>query len=138
MTWWCGYKAYGRGGVYVANRHRRDAARADEHQPHTVYLQPRYMCRGLRTLCLLDIPSGEYIEFMVSISKDGKIIDVMTTYQSESKGFGDVCATDEYTEQFRGAVAGDIVITEECNDTARHVEEGKAWLEKTFIEIRNM
>ena len=58
-------------------------------------------------------PSGEYIEFMVSISKDGKIIDVMTTYQSESKGYGDVCATDEYTEQFRGAVAGDIVITEE-------------------------
>ena len=32
----------------------------------------------------------------------------------------------------------DIVITEECDDTARHVEEGKAWLEKTFIEIRNM
>ena len=58
-------------------------------------------------------PSGEYITFTVSISADGKIIDVMTTYQSESKGFGDVCATDEYTEQFRGAVAGDIVITEE-------------------------
>ena len=58
-------------------------------------------------------PSGEYITFTVSISADGKIIDVITTYQSESKGFGDVCATDAYTEQFRGAVSGDIVITEE-------------------------
>ena len=32
----------------------------------------------------------------------------------------------------------DLIITSEGDDTARHVEEGKAWLEKTFIEIRNM
>ena len=58
-------------------------------------------------------PSGEYIEFMVCISADGKIIDVKTTYQSESQGYGDACATDEYTEQFKGATADKIVITPE-------------------------
>ena len=58
-------------------------------------------------------PSGEYILFSVCISADGKIIDVITTYQSESENYGDKCATDEYTEQFKGAIAGDIVITEE-------------------------
>lgn len=58
-------------------------------------------------------PSGEYIKFMVSISPDGKIIDVKTTYQSESDGWGAYCETDEYTEQFKGAIAGDIVITPE-------------------------
>ena len=58
-------------------------------------------------------PSGEYIYLSVAISAEGKIIDVVTTAQSESKGYGDVCATDEYTEQFKGAEAGDIVITPE-------------------------
>ena len=58
-------------------------------------------------------PSGEYIKFMVCISPDGKIIDVKTTYQSESDGYGNVCETDEYTEQFKGAAAGDVVITPE-------------------------
>jgi electron transport complex protein RnfG len=59
-------------------------------------------------------PSGEYIEFMVCISADGVIIDVMTTSRgTESEGFGDVCETDVYTEQFRGATVDNIVITEE-------------------------
>ena len=57
-------------------------------------------------------PSGEYIEFTVCISAEGKIIDVKTTYQSESENYGDYCETDEYTEQFRGAVFGDIVLTD--------------------------
>ena len=59
-------------------------------------------------------PSGEYIEFMVCISADGVIIDVMTTSRgTESTGFGDVCETDAYTEQFRGATVDNIVMTEE-------------------------
>lgn len=58
-------------------------------------------------------PSGEYITFTVSISSDGTIIDVVTTYQSESENYGDYCETYEYTSQFRGATADDIVITEE-------------------------
>ena len=59
-------------------------------------------------------PSGEYIEFMVCISADGVIIDVMTTSRgTESENYGDVCETDAYTEQFRGATVDKIVITEE-------------------------
>ena len=58
-------------------------------------------------------PSGEYIYFSVCISPEGRIVDVITTAQSESKNYGDVCATDEYTEQFKGAVDSDIVITPE-------------------------
>ena len=42
-----------------------------------------------------------------------KIIDVVTTSQSESKGYGDVCATEEYTDQFKGATSDKIVITPE-------------------------
>ena len=58
-------------------------------------------------------PSGDYIYLTVAISPDGKIIDVVTTKQTESEGYGDVCETDAYTEQFKGATAGDIVITPE-------------------------
>ena len=51
---------------------------------------------------------------MVCISADGVIIDVMTTSRgTETAGIGDVCETDKYTEQFRGATVDNIVITEE-------------------------
>lgn len=58
-------------------------------------------------------PSGDYIYFSVCISPDGKIIDVVTTKQTESQGYGDACETDEYTEQFKGATADKIVVTPE-------------------------
>ncbi len=48
------------------------------------------------------VASGEYIKLMISISADGKIISTMTTYQSESKGIGDICADPSYYEQFNG------------------------------------
>ena len=58
--------------------------------------------------------SGEFIELAVCIGTNGVIIDVVTLSRgTESKGFGDVCETDAYTEQFRGAAAHNIVITEE-------------------------
>ena len=57
-------------------------------------------------------PSGKYIYLSVAISSDGRIIDVITTSrETESKGYGDVCEKDSYTEQFKGAAASDIVIT---------------------------
>ena len=59
-------------------------------------------------------PTDRYIEFIVCISADGVIIDVMTTSRgTETAGIGDVCETDKYTEQFRGATVDNIVITEE-------------------------
>lgn len=58
-------------------------------------------------------PSGDYIYLSVSISPDGKIIDVVTTKQTESDGYGNYCASDEYTQQFKGASSADIVITPE-------------------------
>lgn len=48
------------------------------------------------------VASGEYIKLMIAISADGKIISTMTTYQSESKGIGDICADPSYYEQFNG------------------------------------
>ena len=56
------------------------------------------------------IEEGE-IEIKISISADGKIIDVLTVKHGESKGFGDVCATEEYYDQYRGAENSDVVIT---------------------------
>lgn len=46
--------------------------------------------------------SGEYIVIRISLTADGKIIDCYTVYQSESKGYGDVCGTEEFYGQFAG------------------------------------
>ena len=46
--------------------------------------------------------SGEYIKVRVSITPDGKIIDTLTVYQSESAGIGDACAKESFYGQFDG------------------------------------
>lgn len=46
--------------------------------------------------------SGEYLVIRIALTADGKIIDCYTVYQNESKGFGDVCATEEFYGQFAG------------------------------------
>lgn len=51
------------------------------------------------------------IYISICISADGKIIDCVTTKQSESKGYGDVCGTDEYRNQWAGKTDDDIVIS---------------------------
>ena len=51
------------------------------------------------------------IIIMLSISADGKIIDVRTASHSESIGYGDGCATEEYYEQFKGKENGDITVS---------------------------
>ena len=51
------------------------------------------------------------IYISISITADGKIIDCATTKQSESKGYGDVCGTDEYRDQWTGKTNDDIVIS---------------------------
>lgn len=61
------------------------------------------------------IEAGQ-IEIKISISSDGKIIDVVTTKHQETKGYGDKCATDEYYDQYRGSSSSDIVITESNPD----------------------
>ncbi len=60
---------------------------------------------------LFEWGSGEKINITVSISADGKIIDVVTTAHNESKGYGDACATDEYTDSFKGASNADITVS---------------------------
>ena len=46
--------------------------------------------------------SGEYIKIRVSITADGKIVDCYTISQSETNGFGSVCAEEEFYGQFDG------------------------------------
>lgn len=48
------------------------------------------------------VASGEYIKLKVALTADGKIISVLTTYENETDGIGDVCATPDYYEQFNG------------------------------------
>ena len=55
--------------------------------------------------------NGTSIKIKLSISADGKIIDCLTVSHSESKGFGDKCATEEYYNQYIGASSSDIVIS---------------------------
>ena len=47
----------------------------------------------------------------LSISADGKIIDVITADHAESKGIGDVCATEDYYDQYKRKGDSDIVIS---------------------------
>lgn len=47
-------------------------------------------------------PSGEYIYITVSVTENGEIIDCLTTAQSESKGYGDACANEDFYGQFVG------------------------------------
>ncbi len=54
---------------------------------------------------------GTPIKIMLTISSDGKIIDCVTVSQSESKGFGDVCASEEYTAQYKDKGDADIEIS---------------------------
>lgn len=58
------------------------------------------------------IASGEYIEMIVSISKDGKIIDSQTLSQEETPGYGDLKLKDgAYNMEFIGkteAEAGEV------------------------------
>lgn len=58
-----------------------------------------------------DVPDDGRMSIMVSISEEGRIIDVITLSHKESKGYGDKCATEEYYKQFIGATDDDIVIS---------------------------
>lgn len=51
------------------------------------------------------------MEIKVSISADGKIIDVITLSHGESQGYGDKCDTEEYYDTFRGETADKIVVS---------------------------
>ena len=62
----------------------------------------------------------------LSISADGRIIDCLTTKQNESKGIGDVCGTEEYAEQYKGASDEDIKISSEL--PTREQDENKEYL----------
>ena len=65
------------------------------------------------------------IVIKVAISADGTIIDCFTVSHGESKDIGDVCATDKYYEQFRGASESDIKITvNQPDDYAQQIPAG--------------
>ena len=51
--------------------------------------------------------SGEYIKIRIAITADGKIVDCYTVYQSETNGFGSVCADEEFYGQFAGKTEAD-------------------------------
>ena len=48
------------------------------------------------------IASGEYIKIRVSMTADGKIIDCLTVFQAESKGYGAACEDEKFYGQFDG------------------------------------
>ena len=51
--------------------------------------------------------SGKYIEILVSITADGTIVDCYTISQSETNGFGSVCAEEDFYGQFDGKTEAD-------------------------------
>ena len=65
---------------------------------------------------VFDWGNGTQVSIQLSISADGKIIDVVTLSHAESKGYGDACATEEYYEQYRGKGDEDVKISSEYPD----------------------
>lgn len=51
------------------------------------------------------------IYISICIGANGKIIDCVTTEQHESKGYGEVCGTEEYQNQWAGKTDNDIVVS---------------------------
>ena len=51
--------------------------------------------------------SGEYLVIRIALTADGKIVDCYTVYQSETNGFGSVCADEEFYGQFAGKTEAD-------------------------------
>ena len=51
--------------------------------------------------------SGKYIEIRICLTPEGKILDVITTFQEESQGIGDACANEKFYGQFDGKTEGD-------------------------------
>ncbi len=51
--------------------------------------------------------SGKYIEIRICLTGEGKILDVITTFQEESKGIGDACADEKFYGQFDGKTESD-------------------------------
>ncbi len=47
-------------------------------------------------------PSGEYIYIKVALTAEGKIINCVTTKQTETDGIGSACADKEFYSQFNG------------------------------------
>jgi len=47
-------------------------------------------------------PSGEYIYIKIALTKNGEIINCVTTAQSETDGIGSACADKEFSSQFNG------------------------------------
>ena len=65
------------------------------------------------------------IVIRISISSDGKIIDCMTVSQSESEGFGDKCATEEYRDSWIGAEDSDLtVVDKKPSHNSDHIPNG--------------
>ena len=46
--------------------------------------------------------SGEYIRILISVTKDGTVIDCMTLSQAETDGIGSACADEAFYGQFDG------------------------------------
>ncbi len=64
---------------------------------------------------------GKAMQIKVSISADGKIIDVITLAQTETKGYGDKCQTEEYYEGWIGVTSDKVVIS---NSTTGSTDPG--------------
>ena len=61
---------------------------------------------------------GSPMQIQLSISADGKIIDVVTLVQTETAGYGDKCQNDEYYKSWIGVTSEQVVISDSTADTS--------------------
>ena len=60
------------------------------------------------------------IVIKVSISADGMIIDVVTLAQFETPAVGDVCATEDYYNEYKGAYDSDIKVSADREEVVKN------------------
>ncbi len=81
-------------------------------------------------------PSGKQIELKASVTKDGKIIAVLTTAQYETDGIGSVCADASFYTQFNGKVEADYSDIEGISGATITTNGYKTAVSKVFEAVK--
>ena len=79
--------------------------------------------------------SGEYIIVRVSMTADGRIIDCLTVYESETDGLGDACADEDFYGQFVGKTEDNYTEIDAISGATMTTNGYKQAIERAFKAV---
>lgn len=80
--------------------------------------------------------SGEYIIVRVSMTADGKIIDVLTVSEAETDGLGDACADESFYGQFDGKTEENYTEIDAISGATLTTNGYKQAIERAFEAVK--